>query len=147
MEAVGLQIILAPAATYDVRTDITIPAIVSRGPDLIRPRRQCLSSLFCCFSLQTLHPPGSRRPGPRRPIVSGEIEAPSPESEAQQGASAYTASSLGTSLALTLDPRLLSPLVWMPSVRLLEKSQKTQETVLRLSPKFLAPETMGATWA
>ncbi|KAG6300130.1 hypothetical protein E4U45_004122 [Claviceps purpurea] len=113
---------------YDVRTDITIPTIVSRGPDLI-------------------HAPSSRFTSPRRPIVSGEIEAPSPESEAQQGASAYTASSLGTSLALTLDPRLLSPLVWMPSVRLLEKSQKTQETVLRLSPKFLAPETMGATWA
>ncbi|KAG6303398.1 hypothetical protein E4U09_000113 [Claviceps aff. purpurea] len=108
---------------YDVRTDITIPAIVSRGPDLIR----------------------SRRPG--APLSPEKIEAPSPESEAQQGASAYTASSLGTSLALTLDPRLLSPLVWMPSVRLLEKSQKTQETVLRLSPKFLAPETMGATWA
>ncbi|KAG6150749.1 hypothetical protein E4U11_008183 [Claviceps purpurea] len=112
---------------YDVRTDITIPAIVSRGPDLIRPKRQFTS--------------------PRHPIVSGEIEAPSLESEAQQGASAYTASSLGTSLALTLDPRLLSPLVWMPSVRLLEKSRKTQETVFRLSPKFLAPETMGATWA
>ncbi|KAG6188504.1 hypothetical protein E4U10_005241 [Claviceps purpurea] len=113
---------------YDVRTDITIPAIVSRGPDLIRPTPE-----------EAVHVA-------RRPIVSGEIEAPSPESEAQQGASAYTASSLGTSLALTLDPRLLSPLVWMPSVRLLEKSQKTQETVLRLSPKFLAPETMGATW-